>query len=271
MNYRLPALLSIVLLAGCETTPDDSGAPPKKWVNDDYGPSQPIDVSHVKEPVPRKEPRSRYGNPESYEVRGITYKLLDRSEGFSENGIASWYGLKFHGERTSSGEAYDMYKMSAAHKTLPIPCYVRVTNLENGKQVIVRVNDRGPFHPNRIIDLSYTAAVRLDMQQKGTAPVKIEVVTGDEPAPPEIPGAADATGPAMYLQTGAFSTEQNAREHQQKLQGFTEWPIHIESAEINDRTLYRVQVGPIQTIDTLDKLAADLANKGFNNTHVKIR
>ena len=136
----------------------------------DTAPAQHIDVSSVKDAVPRPEPYSRYGNPPSYVVLGKRYHTLGSSDNYRERGIASWYGTKFHGHRTSSGESYDMYKMSAAHKSLPLPTYARVTNLGNGKSVIVKINDRGPFHENRLIDLSYAAASRLDILGKGTGP-----------------------------------------------------------------------------------------------------
>jgi len=127
-------------------------------------------------PVPRHEPLSKYGNPDSYVVFGKTYRTLPSSQGFVQRGIASWYGKKFHGRRTSSGEPYDMYGMTAAHTQLPLPTYVQVTNLKNGKQVILRVNDRGPFHGNRIIDLSYTAAKKLDIVREGTGLVEVRAL-----------------------------------------------------------------------------------------------
>ena len=133
----------------------------------------------VPDAVPVEEPRSRYGNPEEYEVLGQTYRVLDSSEGYVAEGLASWYGEEFHGRRTSSGEPYDMYLMTAAHRTLPIPTYVEVTNLENGRVAVVRVNDRGPFHPDRIIDLSYVAARKLDIVGPGTARVRVRAM---EPA-----------------------------------------------------------------------------------------
>ena len=131
----------------------------------DRPPPVAVDVSNIPEPVPRREPRARWGNRPTYTVLGRTYRVMESAEGFVERGIASWYGYKFHGRHTSSRERYDMCAFTAAHKTLPLPSYVRVTNLENGRSVVVRVNDRGPFHEGRIIDLSYAAATRLDMKQ----------------------------------------------------------------------------------------------------------
>ncbi|MFI4969699.1 MAG: septal ring lytic transglycosylase RlpA family protein, partial [Lysobacterales bacterium] len=150
--------------------------------NDDNGPAAPpIDVSRIPEPVPRNEPRSRYGNKDSYSVLGQTYHVLADPRGYDERGIASWYGNKFHGYMTSSFEPYDMYAFSAAHKTLPLPSYARVTNLDNGKSVIVRINDRGPFHENRIIDLSYAAAVKIGVWPKGTGLVEVRAIDPGHP------------------------------------------------------------------------------------------
>jgi rare lipoprotein A len=139
-----------------------------------------VPVSDIPDAVPRSEVKTQYGNPESYSVFGVEYQVLDTSEGYHEIGIASWYGEPFHGRRSSSGEQYDMYKMTAAHKTLPLPTYLRVTNKSNGYTVVVRVNDRGPFVDGRIIDLSYTAALKLEIVEKGTA--LVEVVALDPPA-----------------------------------------------------------------------------------------
>ena len=143
----------------------------------DSTPTRLPTASELKDPIPRFEPKSRGGNMPSYKVRGKTYYVMPSADGFTQTGIASWYGNKFHGHLTSNGEIYDMYAMSAAHKNLPIPTYAKVTNLANNKSVIVRVNDRGPFHESRVIDLSFSAAYKLDMLKTGTAKVKIEAIT----------------------------------------------------------------------------------------------
>ncbi|MDI3259313.1 MAG: septal ring lytic transglycosylase RlpA family protein [Sinobacteraceae bacterium] len=166
----------------------------------------PPDLASIPDAVPKAEPKSATGNPDSYVVYGDRYYVLDRAHGFKQRGYASWYGRKFQGQRTSSGEPYDMFKMTAAHKTLPIPCYVRVTNLDNGRQVVVRVNDRGPFHSNRIIDLSYAAAARLGMLGKGSTPVEIEALDPPPSAPASMIAANDppppaATAPKLQLAT----------------------------------------------------------------------
>jgi rare lipoprotein A len=155
----------------------------------------PADVAQVPDAVPRPEPLSALGNPDSYEVYGDRYEVLKDGRGFKERGMASWYGKKFQGKRTSSGEAYDMFKMTAAHKTLPIPCYVRVTNLDTGRSVVVRVNDRGPFHSGRVIDVSYAAAVKLDILGRGSIPVEIVALDPNEPTPATQFAAAPAPAP----------------------------------------------------------------------------
>ena len=144
-----------------------------------------IDFDEIPDAIPRAEIKSRSGNPETYVIDGVTYRVLDTSAGYREEGIASWYGGYFHGRRTSSGDVYDMYLMTAAHTSLPLPTYVRVTNLENGSSVVLRVNDRGPFVEDRIIDLSYTAATKLGMAEQGTA--RVEVVALDPPARERTP------------------------------------------------------------------------------------
>ncbi len=176
----LAALLCLVpAVPGCSGTsfsPGLDGAPSSRNI--------PGDLSRTPDAVPRIEPKSRYGNPSSYTVAGQTYRVRSTSQGYKEKGRASWYGTKFHGNRTSSGESYSMYKMTAAHKTLPIPCYVRVTNTSNGRAVIVRVNARGPFVHGRIIDLSYAAATKLGILSQGTAPVLVEAVGPGDTAYP---------------------------------------------------------------------------------------
>jgi rare lipoprotein A len=160
---------AVLFITGCSS----SG---RYEIKNDVAPKQPISVEHVENAQPQYEPYSRGGNKD-YTVRGIRYKIIKNPHNYRAKGLASWYGKKFHGHRTSNGEIYDMYSMSAAHKTLPIPSYAKVTNLNNGKEVIVRINDRGPFHKGRIIDLSYAAAYKLGLLQTGTAPVLVEALT----------------------------------------------------------------------------------------------
>ncbi|MGF1773553.1 septal ring lytic transglycosylase RlpA family protein [Vibrio wakamikoensis] len=168
--------LGLTALAGCSSSSDS-----RYDLKDDVAPSAPISVDHIEGAVPKYEPYSLGGN-KSYRLRGKSYTVIKDPTGFTERGEASWYGKKFHGHLTSNGEVYDMYSMSAAHKTLPLPSYVKVKNLDNGKETIVRVNDRGPFHDGRIIDLSYAAANKLDVIKTGTANVEIEVIIVEKPS-----------------------------------------------------------------------------------------
>src|SRR6186997_1278909 len=180
MQWSLTAVLCISL-AGCSLArPKPKPERPATTTTVPSGsavPQPPLDVLSIPDAVPRAEPRSTRGNPPFYEVFGKRYYVLASSEGHVERGTASWYGPGFHSAATSMGEPYDMYAMTAAHKTLPLPAYAEVTNLSNGRKVVVRINDRGPFVGDRIIDLSYTAAARLDMLLQGTAPVEVRVIT----------------------------------------------------------------------------------------------
>lgn len=208
----------------------------------DGAPAGPLPVT-FKEPKPKNEPFSRYGNPESYAVSGRTYRVLTSSGGYKTRGIASWYGTKFHSKRTSSGDDYDMYAMTAAHKTLPLPTYVRVRNLSNGRVAIVKVNDRGPFHDDRVIDLSYAAATKLGLMPKGTAPVEIEALnTGKHIA-------------HYYVQAGAFNSQQLASLLQNKLAKLTPSPVVIE--KLDQR--FVVKVGPFANKSMSDNLKMKLA------------
>jgi peptidoglycan lytic transglycosylase len=251
----------------------------------DTAPAQHIDVSAVKDAVPRVEPYSRYGNPSSYVVLGKRYHTLDSSNNYRERGIASWYGTKFHGHRTSSGESYDMYKMSAAHKSLPLPTYARVTNLDNGKSVVVKVNDRGPFHDNRLIDLSYAAASRLGILGKGTGLVEIEAINPREhqqlPTKPRIaasqPKVANSSPagdrqhkPELYLQLGAFLSRSNAEKLQARLRDTVPGKLQITKAVSNQQPVYRLRAGPLASVETADQLTKILATQGVDSPRVVI-
>lgn len=230
----------------------------------DAGPDAHVDVSQIPDAEPVEEPLSSYGNRNPYTVLGETYRLVPTTKGFRQSGGASWYGKKFHGLKTSSGEKYDMYKMTAAHRNLPLPTYVRVTNRANGKSVIVKVNDRGPFHSERIIDLSYAAAAKLDMLKTGTAQVDIEAIDPVEfqrklgkTGKPEKPASVGdtATGDSnFYVQVGAFGELANATALQSKLLELIYAPVVIARTE-DPATVHRVQVGPFFTLADADKVA----------------
>jgi rare lipoprotein A len=228
-------------------------------------PPPPADLQSIPDAVPRVEPRSTRGNPVSYEVFGKRYFLLAKAEGYKERGVASWYGPDFHTRPTSSGEPYDMYGMTAAHKTLPIPAYARVTNLSNGRSIVVRINDRGPFVANRIIDLSYTAAHKLDMTRAGTAFVEVEVLTpgsaGDAARDLAAPPAAPLAAPVLYLQAGAFGVAANASKLADQLRAAGIGQVNV-SGPVGTPPLYRVRVGPFTDVASYDQLAARVAALG---------
>jgi rare lipoprotein A len=246
--------------------------------------------------VPRAEPRSRYGNPPFYDVFGKRYYVLASSTGYVERGVASWYGPGFHKIRTSTGEPYDMYGMTAAHKTLPLPAYVRVTNLQNGRSIVVRVNDRGPFVGNRIIDLSYTAAAKLDMLRNGTAMVEVRVL--DAESAPDSPSlvtaaaaaitgtttaqAAPAAPPtttgwaplppagALFVQAGAFTDPANAERLAAKLRGQAFGNVFVREDDVAGRHFYRVRIGPVPDVPQFDRIVAALERVGVSDAHLAL-
>lgn len=266
ITLLLQSVTLLAALAGCSTS---------SFVEDkDSGPKQDVDVSNVPDATPRTEPRSRYGNPPSYVVFGKRYHVLDSSQGYAERGIASWYGTKFHGRRTSSGEPYDMYLMTAAHKTLPLPSYARVTNLRNGRSVVVKINDRGPFHQNRIIDLSYAAAKKLGITNVGTGLVEVQTIDAGKPgaAPMMVlDSPAPREGePDLYLQVGAFSSENNAQRMQERLKGMQLDKIKVTAGQSREQPVYRVRIGPIDSVEQADQLARLLVDRGMEHPHVVI-
>ena len=236
----------------------------------------------IEDAVPKDEPKSRYGNPSSYEVFGKRYHVMQSADGFTEKGVASWYGSKFHGQRTSSGETYDMHIMTAAHKSLPLPSYVEVTNHSNNRTAIVKVNDRGPFHEGRIIDLSYAAATRLGVAKTGTAPVSIRVVTPDTLDDSEVQVAAVGAKPPrvsrddalirddgkLYVQVVAYANEDSALKMLKDLreQNFNSARIHVENSK--GALLYRVRIGPVPTRDVAEKLLSQLKEIKYDNATI---
>ena len=203
-------------------------------------------IADLPDPVVIDEAKSARGNPPSYTVLGRTYLVMDSAEGYHATGLASWYGRKFHGRSTSSGEAFDMFKLTAAHRSLPIPVFVRVTNLDNAKSTIVRVNDRGPFHAERLIDLSYAAAAKLGFADKGTARVRVEVVQAAED---------------FFLQAGAFSELAAADSLKANIQSLTGQPTYV--VKVSTDALYRVRIGPVKGRPEALRLQALLSAANF--------
>ncbi|MBQ0719770.1 MAG: septal ring lytic transglycosylase RlpA family protein [Gammaproteobacteria bacterium] len=248
--------LLLAALSGCQS--GDSFARIK-----DSGPVHEVDVSQLADAVPRVDPITIAGNKNPYTVNGVTYQLMPSAKGYSEEGMASWYGNKFHGRKTSNGETYSMYGMTAAHKTLPIPAYVRVTNVANGRQIIVRVNDRGPFHGGRIIDLSYAGAKKLGYANNGTARVRVETIDpanfqpnsvslptlsaqlnkAEKPRPLAVATQQAAAQP--FLQIGVYSSMNSARQLQKQLAAITTFPVSVRRFGEVKTPVFKVWIGPI--------------------------
>lgn len=243
----------------------------------DAGPAGEVDISGVVEPVPRDESRSRYGNRSPYTVLGKNYYVRESAKGYSERGVASWYGAKFNGRSTSSGEIYDMCAFTAAHKTLPLPSFVRVTNLDNGRSLIVRVNDRGPFHDGRLIDLSYAAAVRLGVDRTGTARVELRALTGEDEGDASAPVAPAPVRPATgrdegdatrrWLQLGSFADKDNARRLVDRLEDAGIDHADIDHAEVAGRDVWRVRIGPL-SLSEIESLAEKIRDLGLPSPRV---
>lgn len=268
MAWTGAVLAAIVLVSGCASRGGyykDDG-PPKR---------HPVDIRSIPDAVPRAEPLSRTGNS-PYVALGKRYVPVSNADGYRERGTASWYGKKFHGKRTSSGEQYDMYKMTAAHRTLPLPSYVKVTNLKNDKSIVVRVNDRGPFLHDRLIDLSYAAAYKLGIIGKGTGFVEVHSITGDTSKPRGASAGSSRRAEApvgnlsndagrYYVQFGAFTQSVNAESMVQKLQQFGIGFAHIQHG---DDGYYRVRSGPFSSSSTAERILLRGADLGLNTTVV---
>lgn len=274
-----PLLLFVMCLSlvACVLSPPRINVPSAER---DSAPLNPRDVSNVPNAVPKPVHRTIAGNKSPYTVLGQTYTLLPESRGYKERGIASWYGQKFHGRRTSNGEVYDMFTMTAAHKTLPIPSYVKVTNIDNGLSIVVRVNDRGPFHEGRIIDLSYAGAVKLGFLNRGTARVEVEDITPQvttnlpylRATPPvaivtvESPKAAVANDAAAvrFLQLGAFSVRAGAERLAEKIANLFTLPVKVSRG--TDQ-LHRVLMGPLNEEFAETEIQRTLLESGFDAGH----
>jgi rare lipoprotein A len=277
MRLLLLCIVSLYLVA-CSTTEERVPTLIVSTDNNDSAPVSQQNVNSIPEVQPKPVKRTRAGNKSPYTVLGKTYTLLTESKGYQERGKASWYGTKFHGRRTANGEVYDMWAMTAAHKTLPIPSYVRVTNVENGRSLIVLVNDRGPFHGDRIIDLSYGAAVKLGFAEKGVTTVDVIDVTPDgsqatvsvAPAvsipskkPPKATSAPASTKSAGYFQVAAFQQMEKANKLKAKLSGLLSSPVYVVPNQEN--TWYRVRVGPIANTQMMSEARQILSEQGIKN------
>jgi rare lipoprotein A len=305
-GLHLLVLLAVLTLNACTSSSGDSSATSdgnsnsgRYALKNDAPPDgdTTLDPDNIPDAVPVDEPRTASGNKSPYTVLGETYTVMPESSGYAATGKASWYGKKFHGYKTSNGEIFDMYKMSAAHRTLPIPSYVRVTNLANGRSGIVRVNDRGPFHSERIMDLSYAAAVKLDMVRTGTAKVKIEVIDpsthtyaareadSDELERPAkktttsststktvttkavttaAPRATSVADGSAYLQAGAFRSQDSAFALRDRLASLTGKPVDIDSLQ----GLFKVRIGPLDDQNEVHNISELMVQNNFAKPQV---
>ena len=236
------------------------------------GPGRKLDASSIPDAIPKTEPITKAGNKSPYTVFGKTYHLLPSAEKYQQIGIASWYGTKFHGNFTSNGEIYDMYAMTGAHKTLPIPSYVRVTNLENNRSIVIRINDRGPFHSDRIIDVSYVAALKLGFADQGTTQVEVQSLTAEpnlklvefdlrnqnhSENQRKVPDRPILPLGGVFLQVGAFLERTGAELLREKIQPLTSLSIEV----LQHKTLFKVKIGPIRNSNRLQMLQKRIDEK----------
>lgn len=293
MNHRLFLIfLGFTFLAACRsaTVPSAPSAPVanagRYSIQQDRGPSVPLDPALIRDVVPVPLNRTMAGNRSPYNVNGRRYHVLQTEEGFQQTGLASWYGEKFHGHATSNGEVFDMYQVSAAHVSLPIPSFARVTNLENQRSIIVRVNDRGPFHDSRVIDLSYAAAYKLGFSNKGTALVHVEsIVPGQQnvilasnsassstasSSTPAPAARSELSAAGRYLQVGAFSSLNSAQQLSDRVRGMTGIPVFIRSVQDTSsrQQLHRVRVGPIADQREIDRLSSMMQSANMGQPYV---
>lgn len=289
MNFKpslmLPLLVVALIMGGCASAPGTDHSARYTLAND-RAPSGNFDVSGLENAVPVYEVPRKAGNKSPYKVWGEQYHILDSNNGYVARGTASWYGEKFHGHKTSNGEIFNMYAMSAAHKSLRIPGYARVTNLDNGRSVIVRVNDRGPFHGDRLIDLSYAAAKKLGYQSRGTAKVEVAAITvrpdgsmsvANEPFSPsgstayaesrvKASGEMAVSSRSLFVQLGSFSSRDPAEKLLKQVRTILENPIRVRAVETSSGRFHRVQVGPFTDENTARKTQSLLEARGFDQS-----
>jgi len=292
---------ALAMLAGCASAPPEKDHSSRYTIRQDRAPDGNFDASGLKDAQPRYEEPRRAGNKSPYTVWGKKYSVMDDNNGYVAEGVASWYGEKFHGHKTSNGEVFDMYQMTAAHKSLRIPSYARVTNLANGRSVIVRVNDRGPFHGDRMIDLSYAAAKRLGYQGQGVAKVQVEAITVSpdgamfvanrpfggaarpqvvaepsiagpsilEPDMAESPQSATAVASAaqgVFVQLASFSSNLAAENLIRKVQNQVQTPMRVKVADTGSGRFHRVQAGPFNNEQSALQAQQLLQTYGFDKT-----
>jgi rare lipoprotein A len=269
----LVAMMACSSAPAPEQTPESPNAG-RYSISQDRAPTRIIDLSSIPEVIPEPLNRTGAGNRSPYTVLGKSYEVMPTEEGYNERGVASWYGEKFHGHKTSNGEVFDMFLASAAHKSLPIPSFLRVTNLDNNRSIVVRVNDRGPFHGDRVIDLSYAAAVKLGYADRGTARVQLKSIVATGVSRDRGVRGANSAGNATlrvssadskYLQVGAFSDLSAAQEITSRVEEITSLPVFIRTVNTSkNRILHRVRVGPISDPGQIQRVSESVvaANLG---------
>ncbi|MBT4838212.1 MAG: septal ring lytic transglycosylase RlpA family protein [Methylococcales bacterium] len=262
-NKYLASFTLVAITSGC----GQSIMHNRLMINNDGPPAKSIDSELIPEITPRVVARSQAGNPPYYSINGKRYHVMDHSDGYEEKGVASWYGKKFHGRKTSNGETYDMFALTAAHKTLPLPTYLEVTNLKNKRTIIVKVNDRGPFHGDRIIDLSYAAAVKLGYNQQGTTPVHIKVIASSIPLNSfnsEQNTNNKYPSSQTFLQIAAFTKKNNAEIYKNKLMNNKLSKINIFKNK--HQSIYRIQIGPMDNEQETQQFNQKLSSLGITKT-----
>lgn len=289
-SYVWLIVSAVLALAGCASTPEpapaDTDHSARYTITQDRAPTGNFDASGLSDAVPVYHAPVSAGNKSSYTVWGKQYSVMNSNDGYVARGTASWYGEKFHGHKTSNGETFDMYKMSAAHKSLRIPGYARVTNVDNNRSVIVRVNDRGPFHGDRLIDLSYAAAKKLGYQSRGTARVQVESITvkpngsmfiagqpfnpsGQAPVQPAPKtDSTDAASNGLFVQLGSFGSRNPAEKLQNRAKSVLSDPVRVRAVDTASGRFHRVQVGPFQDEGSARKTQNLLEAKGFSQSIV---
>ncbi len=236
--------MNIFLLGGCVAIDTEFSRDAQIDSGPELSDGQIREMLELRVDISNSEARSKMGNPSTYKVFGNVYNVFSDNKGYSEIGLASWYGKKFHGRKTSNGETFNMYALSAAHRSLVLPAFVRVQNMENGKSTVVRVNDRGPFHKDRLIDLSVAAAIQLGFYEKGLARVKIEIV--DSQVEKKI----------YALEVGEFNEQRTAREFMENMRGLISSGPVLLSIDVLVNSKYFVRIGPVQEGDEVDRLEA---------------
>jgi rare lipoprotein A len=265
---------ALAMLTGCASAPPEKDHSDRYTIHQDRAPDGNFDASGLKNAQPRFEVPRRAGNKSPYTVWGKKYSVMNDNNGYVAEGMASWYGEKFHGHKTSNGEVFDMYQMTAAHKSLRIPSYARVTNLANGRSVIVRVNDRGPFHGDRMIDLSYAAAKRLGYQSQGVAQVEVAAITVSPDGAlsvankllSEAAGAQVSAAQGLFVQLASFSSNIAAENLMQKVQNQVQTPMRVKMADTGNGRFHRVQAGPFNNEQSALQAQQLLQTYGFYQT-----